>query len=63
VLSRSFSLFLAPPGAFSTVMAKQKTTAKELLARAESNGYKREAYREKDSARDEKRHIDKTKKD
>lgn len=44
-------------------MAKRKVTAEELLARAESNGYKRGAYREKDSTRDENRHQDKTKKD
>jgi hypothetical protein len=44
-------------------MAKRKVTAEELLARAKSNGYKRGAHQEKDSARDDKRHIDKTKKD
>jgi hypothetical protein len=44
-------------------MMKRKATAEELLARAESNGYKREAHREKDSVRGEKRHINKIKKD
>jgi hypothetical protein len=32
-------------------MAKRKATAEELEARAESNGYKRAAHREKDSTR------------
>jgi hypothetical protein len=44
-------------------MAKRKVTAEEQLARTKSNGYKREAHREKDSVRGEKRHIDKIKKD
>ena len=42
-------------------MAKRKVTAEELEARAESNGYKRGAHREKDSARDDGKHNDKTK--
>jgi hypothetical protein len=37
--------------------------AEELLARAELNGYKRGAHREKDSSRDDNKHIDKSKKD
>jgi len=41
---------------------KRKVIAEGLLDRAESNGYKG-GYREKDSTRDENRHIDKTKKD
>lgn len=57
------ALLALPTAAFSTVIAKRKVTAEELLARAESNGYKRGAYQEKDSTRDENRHIDKTKKD
>jgi hypothetical protein len=39
------------------------STAEELLARAEFNGYKVRAYQEKDSTRDYERHIDKAKKD
>jgi hypothetical protein len=42
-------------------MAKQKATAEELEARAESNGYKRGVYREEDSARDNGKHNKKTK--
>jgi hypothetical protein len=38
-------------------MAKRKITVEELVARAESSGYKRGAHREKDSTRDENRHI------
>lgn len=44
-------------------MVKRKVTAEKLRARAESNGYKGGGSREKDNTRDEKRHIDKTKKD
>jgi hypothetical protein len=43
-------------------MAKRKGTAEELEARAESNNYKRGAHREKDSARDNGKHNNKTKK-
>ena len=57
VLSRFFSLLLPlPTAAFSTIMAKRKATAEELEARAESNGYKRGAHREKDSTRDNGKH-------
>lgn len=63
ITSRSFLLLSALPlasnGGF-TIMAKRKataettaeTTAEELRAQAESNGYKRGAYREQDSTRD-----------
>jgi hypothetical protein len=62
VLSRFFSLLLPlPTAAFSTIMAKRNATAEELEAQAESNGYKRGAHREKDSARDDGKHNDKTK--
>jgi hypothetical protein len=62
VLSRFFSLLLSlPTAAFSTIMAKRKTTVEELEARAESNGYRRGAYREKDSTRDNGKHNKKTK--
>jgi hypothetical protein len=37
-------------------MAKQKATAEELGARVESDGYKRGAYGEKDSTRDNGKH-------
>jgi hypothetical protein len=42
-------------------MAKRKATAEELEAQAESNGYKRGAYREKDSTRDNGKHNKETK--
>ena len=47
---RFFSLLPPlPMAAFSTIMAKRKATVGELLARAESNGYKKGPYREEDS--------------
>ena len=58
-LSRFFSLF--PTAAFPTIMARRKATAEELGDRAESNGCKRGAYREKDSARDNGKHNKKIK--
>jgi hypothetical protein len=42
-------------------MAKRNATAEELEAQAKSNGYKRGANREKDSARDDRTYNDKTK--
>jgi hypothetical protein len=39
------------PRRTATVMARKKATADELDARAEANGYQREAYREEDSHR------------
>src|ERR1700733_13524738 len=52
VFSR-FSLLLPfPTAAFSIIIAKRNATAEELEARAEPNGYKRGAHREKDSTRD-----------
>jgi hypothetical protein len=42
-------------------MAKQKITEDELNARAKAKGYQRGAHRDKDSLRDRKKHIDKTK--
>jgi hypothetical protein len=42
-------------------MAKRKATAEELEAQAESNGYKREAHREKDNTRDNGKYNKKTK--
>jgi len=44
-------------------MTREKVTAEELLARAESNGCKRGAYRGEDRNRDPRKHDDKTKKD
>jgi hypothetical protein len=44
-------------------MARKKVTPDELEARAEANGYQREARREEDSRRDSNKHEDKTKKD
>jgi hypothetical protein len=46
----------------STITAKRKGTVEELEARVESNGYKRGAYREKNSAQDNGKHNNKTKK-
>jgi hypothetical protein len=43
------------------ILAKRKATAEKLEARAESNGYKRGAHREKDSTRDNGKHNKKTK--
>jgi hypothetical protein len=64
VLFRFFSLLLPlSTAAFSIIMAKRKATAEELEARAESNGYKRGAHREKDSTRDNGKHNKKTKRD
>src|SRR5271155_1677325 len=45
---RSFSLFQRPP--LPPSWRNEKDTAEKLLARAESNGYKRVVHREKDSA-------------
>ena len=60
--SHFFSLLLPlPTAAFSTIMAKRKATTEQLGARAESNGYKRGAHREKDSTRDNGKHNKKTK--
>jgi hypothetical protein len=44
-------------------MARPKITAEELLARAESKGYKKGAHFRDDCKRDERKHVDKTKKD
>src|SRR5436305_3180580 len=44
------SLFQRPP--FSTTIAKRKARADELEAQAVSTGYKKGAYQEKDSSRD-----------
>jgi hypothetical protein len=60
LLPPSFSLFPLPTAAF-TIMAKRKATTEELGARAETNGYKRGAHREKDSTRDNGKHNKKTK--
>jgi hypothetical protein len=43
-------------------MAKRKATAEELEARAESNGYKRGAHREKNGTRDNIKHNKEIKK-
>ena len=37
-------------------MAKRKATAEELEAQAESNGYRKGVYREKDSVRNDEKH-------
>jgi hypothetical protein len=39
-------------------MAGKKATAEEWLARANANGYRRGAHREKDSIGDANRHVD-----
>jgi hypothetical protein len=60
VLSHFSSLLLSLPTAASTTMPKRMLTAEELEAQAESNGYRRGAHREKDSARGDGKHNDKT---
>jgi len=42
-------------------VAQRKATAEELDARAESNGYRRGAYREEDSTQDKRKHNKKVK--
>jgi hypothetical protein len=42
-------------------MAKKKITGAELAAHAKANGYRRGAYRDKDSLRDRNKHVDKVK--
>jgi hypothetical protein len=62
VLSRFFSLLLPLPTAAFSIMAKRKATAEELEARAESNGYRRGAYREEGSTQDNGKRNKKIKK-
>ena len=38
-------------------MAKKKVTGEELSARAKANGYQRGAHRDKDSLRDQNKHV------
>jgi hypothetical protein len=47
----------------TTAMAKKKITGAELTARAKANGYQRGAHRDKDSLRDQNKHVDKVKMD
>src|SRR5436309_1928709 len=64
VLSRFFSLLLPPPSSNGHLLhhyGERKATAEELETRAESNGYKRGAHREKDSTRDNGKHNEKSK--
>jgi hypothetical protein len=51
--------FLRP----TTAMARKKVTGDELSARAKENGYQWGAHRDKDSLRDQNKHVDKVKKD
>ena len=44
-------------------MAKKKITGAELTARAKANGYQMSAHRDKDSLRDQNKHVDKVKMD
>ena len=44
-------------------MAKKKITGAELTGRAKANGYQRGAHRDKDSLRDQNKHVDKVKRD
>jgi hypothetical protein len=41
--------------------AKMKVTGDELSARAKANGYQRGAHRDKDSLRDQNKHVDRIK--
>src|SRR3984957_8758585 len=66
VLSRFFSLLLSPSPSSNGRLPppswrNEKPRAGELEARAESNGYKRGAHREKDSTRDNGKHNKKSK--
>jgi hypothetical protein len=45
----------------TTATTKQKITTDELNARAKAKGYQRGAHRDKDSLRDRKKHLEKTK--
>jgi hypothetical protein len=47
----------------TTVMARKKITGDELSARAKENGYQQGAHRDKDSLRDQNKHVDKVKMD
>jgi hypothetical protein len=40
-------------------MARKKTTADELIARARANGYQKGVHRDKDSHQDRNKHVDK----
>ena len=51
--------FLRPTAA----TARKKTTGDDLSARGKENGYQRGAHRDKDSLRDQNKHVDKVKKD
>ncbi len=44
-------------------MGRREATVTELVAQAESNGYKRGAHQEKDMVRMREKHVKKTKKD
>jgi hypothetical protein len=47
----------------TTTNMARKATGDELSARAKENGYQRGAHRDKDSLRDQNKHVDKVKKD
>jgi hypothetical protein len=49
--------FLRP----TTAMTKKKVTGDELSARAKVNGHQRGAHRDKDSLRDQNKHVDRVK--
>ena len=51
--------FLSP----TATMARKKITGDELSARAKANGYQRGAHQDKDSFRDQNKHVDKAKRD
>ena len=57
----SFRSFPSSNGLLHHHHSETKSTVEELLARAESNGYKREAHREEDSTQDNGKYNDKTK--
>jgi hypothetical protein len=44
-------------------MAKKKIIGDELSARVKENGYQRGAHRDKDSLRNQNKHVDKVKRD
>jgi hypothetical protein len=47
----------------TTAMAKKEITGDELSARAKENSYQRVAHRDKDSLRDQNKHMDRVKRD
>ena len=60
-LSQSTLSFLRPFLSPTATMARKKITGDELSARAKANGHQRGAHQDKDSFRDQNKHVDKVK--